>query len=192
MNQEQEQELVESAKRNVEAFGRLYDENYQKIFGYVLVRTANLVIAQDITSEVFLKALKNITHFKWTGVPFTAWLCRIANNEIANHFRQNGHGMVLAEKIGESITLEVPAPDAEMNDADEKLRNYERFLDVQQWIAQLPVKYQEVLALRFFQQLQLNEIASILGVHEETVKTRFYRGLERLKKMMIADSASIV
>ena len=156
------------------------------------MRTANLDVAQDITSEVFLKALKNIKRFKWTGVPFTAWLCRIANHEIANHYRQNGHGMVLVEKVGESITLQEPAAEAEMNDADEKLQNYESFLDVQKRIAQLPVKYQEVLALRFFQQLQLNEIASILGVHEETVKTRLYRGLERLKRMMTTDSASIV
>jgi len=65
MNLEQEKLLVEKAKNDPEAFGELYDEYYPKIFGYILKRTANIEVAQDVTSEVFFKALKNIEKFSW-------------------------------------------------------------------------------------------------------------------------------
>jgi RNA polymerase sigma-70 factor (ECF subfamily) len=79
MNVEQERELVERAKSNREAFGELYDQYYSRIFGYVLKRTANIEVAEDVTSEVFFKALKNLRQFRWRGVPFSSWLYRIAN-----------------------------------------------------------------------------------------------------------------
>ena len=89
MNIEQERELVERAKNNAEAFGELYDRYYAQIFGYVLKRTASIEVAQDVTSEVFFKALKNLRQFRWRGVPFSSWLYRIATNENANHFRKS-------------------------------------------------------------------------------------------------------
>jgi RNA polymerase sigma-70 factor (ECF subfamily) len=89
MNVEQERELVERAKNNTEAFGELYDRYYSQIFGYVLKRTASIEVTQDVTSEVFFKALKNLRQFRWRGVPFSSWLYRIATNEIANYFTKN-------------------------------------------------------------------------------------------------------
>jgi RNA polymerase sigma-70 factor (ECF subfamily) len=184
MNIEQEKELIEKAQIDIQAFGLLYDEYYPKIFGYILVRTAKIDTAQDITSDVFFKALKNIKKFKCREVPFSAWLCRIANHEIANHYRENGHGTVLVERVKETITLQISTPESELKEAEEKLLQYEQFLRVQQKIAQLPIKYQEVIALRFFQNYRLKEISGILGKREETVKTLLYRGLARLKKMV--------
>ena len=80
MDLEQEKELVERAKNDTEAFGKLYDRHYSQIFGYVLRRTASIEIAQDVTSEVFFKALKNLGQFHWRGTPFPSWLYRIAVN----------------------------------------------------------------------------------------------------------------
>lgn len=74
MDLEQEKHLIEKAKGDANAFGGLYDQYYARIFGYVLRTTANIPIAEDITSEVFFKALKNIAKFNWRGIPFSAWL----------------------------------------------------------------------------------------------------------------------
>ena len=91
MDLEQEKGLVERARKDAEAFGELYDLYYPKVFGYILRRTASVEIAQDITSEVFFKVLKNPGQFCWRGIPFSSWLYRIATNEIASYFRKNKH-----------------------------------------------------------------------------------------------------
>jgi DNA-directed RNA polymerase specialized sigma subunit, sigma24 homolog len=70
MDLSEEKELVERARRDPEVFGELYDRYYSQIFGYVLKRVANIEIAQDITSEVFFKALKNLGQFKWRNISF--------------------------------------------------------------------------------------------------------------------------
>jgi RNA polymerase sigma-70 factor, ECF subfamily len=189
MNTTQEKELVEKAKRDIQAFGTLYEEYYGKVFGYSLIRTGEIAVAQDITSEVFFKALKTIGRFHWKDIPFSAWLYHIANNEIANYYRSNGHGQVLVERISETFLEECDAPEAEVEEAETKLRRYQDFLAARQKIAQLPLKYQEVISLRFFENKHLGEISSILGKKESSVKTLLYRGLARLKTLLQQDNA---
>ena len=77
---EKEKELIKRAQNDPQAFSELYDQNYSKIFGYVLKRVADVEIAQDVTSETFLKSLKNIKRFKWKNISFSCWLYRIASN----------------------------------------------------------------------------------------------------------------
>ncbi len=93
----QERYLVEKAKCDPGAFGSLYDANYQKIFGYILRRTADVHVAQDITSEVLFSALKNISKFRWQGIPFYAWLYRITNNKTATCYAHRNNGQVHLE-----------------------------------------------------------------------------------------------
>ena len=82
MDLDKEKELIKKAQKDPEAFTQLYDEYYSQIFGYVLKRVADLMIAQDITSETFFKTLKKLWQFRWKNIPFSAWLYRITNNEI--------------------------------------------------------------------------------------------------------------
>ncbi|MCL0091864.1 sigma-70 family RNA polymerase sigma factor [Dehalococcoidales bacterium] len=103
MNLEQEKELVERAKNDAEAFGELYEQYYPQIFGYVLRRTASIEIAQDITSEVFFKTLKNLGQFRYPGFPFSSWLYRIATNEITNYFRKNKREKLCLEETSDLI-----------------------------------------------------------------------------------------
>ena len=189
MDKVQEQELLERAKRDFQAFGPLYDEYYGCIFGYALNRTANLQAAQDITSEVFTKALQNINRFHWRGIPFSAWLYRIANHEVVNHYRSNGHGMVLIEAVSKCEQLSDENLGSEIEAAEEALRRHNRYLAAQKHIARLPTKYQEVIVLRFFDGKSLVEIKNILGKKEATVKTLLYRGLDKLKQLMGEDNA---
>ena len=179
MTLKEEKELIKKAKRDPEVFGKLYDEYYPQIFGYTLKRVANLEIAQDITSETFFKALKKLWQFRWRNISISSWLYRIANNEIANYFRKNKYKLVSLEKIPEPIA--VANPSTEILEAEHKLKKHQDFLMLQEKISKLPVKYQEVITLRFFEKKKIKEIVEILGKKEGTIKSLLHRGLEKLK-----------
>lgn len=138
MDLEQEKQLVERAKNDTEAFGELFDQYYSQILGYVLKRTAGIEVAQDITSEVFFKALNNLHKFHWRGIPFSAWLYRIANNEIANHFRKNGQWQLALDKITNSVALSEPSSESELLAAEAELKKHEDFLNLHENITKLP------------------------------------------------------
>ncbi len=184
MDSEQERQLIERAKADIDAFGQLYDEYYSRIFGYVLKRTAGIDSAQDITSEVFFKALNNLHKFRWRGIPLSVWLYRIANNEIANHFRKNGHQPLELDKISNSIDYSEPSSESELLASEAELKKHEDFLILHKSIARLSTRYQEVITLRFFENKQIHEIAEILGKREGTVKSLLHRGLGKLRKAM--------
>ena len=183
MNVDQERELVERAKNNAEAFVELYDEYYSQIFGYVLKRTANIEVAQDVTSEVFFKAFKNLRQFHWRGVPFSSWLYRIATNEIANYFTKSKPWQFSLEEVSNSISFSDPSTGTEFVQAEAELRRHEEFLTLHENISKLQLKYQEVIILRFFEDKRLKEIGEILGKREGTVKSLLHRGLEKLRKL---------
>jgi len=196
MNLSNEKELVKKAQKEPEAFAKLYDKYYLQIFGYILKRVADLEVAQDITSETFFKALKNLWKFRWKNISISSWLYRIANNEIANYFRKNKRYSVSLDEVlekdfysaskflvqGEPVALH--NPETEFIEAQEKLKKHQDFLEIQEKISQLPIKYQEVITLRFFEKKKIKEIAEILGKKEGTIKSLLHRGLEKLKNLI--------
>jgi RNA polymerase sigma-70 factor (ECF subfamily) len=185
MDLTEEKKLVRAAQKAPDAFAELYDQYYPKIFGYVLRRTTNLEAAQDITSETFLKALRKLWQFRWRNVPFSSWLYRIATNEINQYFRKAEYkkSISMEELQEQGFELISPHdPESELIEAQEKLKQYQDFLEIQEKIVRLPAKYQEVIALRFFEQKQINEIAEILGKKEGTVKSLLHRAVEKLRE----------
>lgn len=184
MNLEQEKELVERARGDSEAFGEIYEQYFSQIFGYVLRRTASIKITQDITSEVFLKALKNLRQFHWRGIPFSSWLYRIAIHEIANYFRKNKHRYCSLEEASNLMRDSNPTVESELIEAEAELNRHEAFLTLHESISRLPAKYQEVITLRFFENKKLKEIAEILGNRQGTVKSLLHRGLAKLRDLM--------
>ena len=181
MNLKEEKELVKKAQKDSEAFAKLYNEHYSRIFGYALKRVANLEIAQDITSETFFKALKKLWQFRWRNISFSAWLYKIVNNEIANYFRKNKYKVSL-EKIPEPVAVSNPFD--EIIEAEQELKKHQDFLMLQEKISKLPINYQEVISLRFFEKKKIREIAEILGKKEGTIKSLLSRGLEKLRKLI--------
>lgn len=181
---ENEKELVEKAKRDPEAFGVLYEQNFDAILNYVLRRTGSVQSAQDMTAEIFLKALKNIDKFQWQNVPFSAWLFRIATNEIAAWFRRRSYKTVSLDELREKGYDPVAGDDVEQEAlaAQEEILKEQEFLAVLKQIDLLPPKYREVIALRFFAGKQLSEIGQILKKPEGTIKSLLHRGLKKLKK----------
>jgi len=179
-----EKELIKMAQRDPEVFGNLYDRYYPQIFGYILKRTANLETTQDITSETFLKALKNIWQFRWQGLPFSSWLYRIATNEITNYFRKNGKIKTVSLQETSELKSSLNNPHEEYLMAEEELEKNQNFLFVKNKILALSSEYQEVITLKFFEKKQIKEIAEILNKKTGTVKSLLSRGLEKLRTMV--------
>jgi RNA polymerase sigma-70 factor (ECF subfamily) len=180
-----EKELLVRARHCPEAFGWLYNQNYAAILNYCLRRTGDVELAQDITAETFVKALKNIGRFEWRGNgSFSAWLYRIAGNELASYFRKKTYKAISLEYLRVSQGFEPVASyelEAELIAAQEELTRHQEFLACRQQISQLPLKYQEAIALRFFAGKNLKEIAEIIGKPEGTVKSLLHRGLRKLR-----------
>jgi RNA polymerase sigma factor (sigma-70 family) len=184
MELQQETELVERARGDPRAFGELYERFYSPIFNYALKRTASIETAKDVTSEVFLKAFKNLKQFHYRGLPFSAWLYRIATNEIANQHRHNGRRTFPLEDVSTPLVDPSPPVDDELIAAEAELERSKDFLALHAHIARLPVHYQEVIVLRFFENKSLKEVGMILGKRDGTVKSLLHRGLEKLRALM--------
>jgi RNA polymerase sigma-70 factor (ECF subfamily) len=185
MDLSEEKELVRQAQKAPDAFAKLYDQYYPKIFGYVLRRTANLEAAQDITSETFFKALRKLWQFQWRNISFSSWLYKIASNEINQYFRKAEYKKSVSLEELQEQGFEPISPDDPENElikAQEKLKQHQDFLEIQVKIVRLPAKYQEVIALRFFEQKQIKEISEILGKKEGTVKSLLHRAVEKLRE----------
>jgi RNA polymerase sigma-70 factor (ECF subfamily) len=185
MDLSEEKELVRQAQKAPDAFAKLYDQYYPKIFGYILRRTANLEAAQDLTSETFLNALRKLWQFQWRNISFSSWLYKIAANEINQYFRKAEYKKSISLEELEEQGFEPVSPndpESELVEAQEKLKQHQDFLEIQGKIVRLPAKYQEVIALRFFEQKQIKEISEILGKKEGTVKSLLHRAVEKLRE----------
>ena len=179
---ENERELVEKAQQSREAFGLLYEKYYDGIYRFALHRTANVQTALDITSTVFIKALDGIGKFRWRDIPFSAWLYRIATNEINGYFRSKKHHTVSIDE--NPHVLEIEDPVNEIMEAEDEMQRHEDFLRLHGRIAELPVQYQDVITLKYFEKKSLKEISDILGTKEGTVKSLLHRGLEKLRLLL--------
>lgn len=177
-----ERELVERAKNDPEAFGILFDRHYSAVLNYVARRTGDVALAHDITSETFYKALGSIRTFRWRGIPFSAWLYRIASNEIASYFRRS-RSLESLDRLAHEYGFDLASDEdleAELIEAQEALARHERYQAVLAALRDLPEKYQTVIALRFFEGRSVAEIAQVMGRPQGTVKSLLHRGLKRL------------
>jgi len=183
MDLSKEKEIINEAKKNPEAFGLLYDKYYQPIFSYVLKRTANLELAQDLTSQTFFKALKGLGNFRWQNIPFSSWLYRIATNEVNSFYRKHKKFIQISlEEIPEIPSKD--NPDEELKMAEKELKSKEEFIKLHQSISKLDLIYQTVITLRFFDKKKISEIGQILGKPEGTIKSQIHRALKELKKLI--------
>jgi len=177
-----EEELVKRAQHNRETFGELYELYYTRIFNFSLRRTANVQLAMDITSATFLKALREIKKFRWRDVPFSAWLYRVAGNEINDYYRRQGRREERLEDAAQLV--DATQFSDEIAEAEEELGRHEEYLLLHEKVAELPQIYQEVIALKFFERKKIREMVGILGKKEGTIKSLLHRGLEKLREKM--------
>ena len=182
---DEEKELLKLIKKDPQAFAILYDNYYNPIFSYVFRRLGNYDLSKDITAETFLKAYQKIGSFVWRGIPVSAWFYRIASNEINLFIRQKKYSPEYIEDTGLRHFFQYEeGVETEKATLEQAMLEHKQFSDVQKQLAHLDIKYQEVIALRFFEEKSIKEIAFILAKNEGTVKSLLSRGLEKLRTGM--------
>jgi RNA polymerase sigma-70 factor, ECF subfamily len=167
-----EQALVEAAKRDPARFIDLYQFHFHRVWAFVVRRAAHRAEAEDVTSEVFRRALENLGSYEWRGTPFLAWLLRIAANTLS-HRREK------VARESNDPPPEVAAPDADL----------ERRAMLYQLVDRLPWPQRRVIELRYMEERSLLEVASELGKTEGAVKQLQRRALETLRAEMEASHA---
>ena len=164
--------LVDAAQRDPAEFDALYELYFERVYAFIASRTMDRATAEDLTSEVFHKALANLSRYEWRGVPFSAWLLRIAANAIVDHAKRARR---------ESFTLDdddVPEP------PQHEIRMTEDHARLFRLVGELPEAQRQVVQQRFVEQLSIREIAGRLGKTEGAVKQLQLRALEKLRAQM--------
>lgn len=170
-------DVIERAiKGDVQALGRLYDLFVDDIYGYVFYHVGNREDSEDITSDVFLKVLKGIKQFIPTQVSFKAWLFKIARNTVIDYYRKTS-------KIKKTVLNEDLIDSGMIDTNDVEIDRFTQQL-IKNAIAGLSSDQKDVVVLRFYAGLKINEIATLLGKSEEAIKALQHRALKRLTKVL--------
>jgi RNA polymerase sigma-70 factor, ECF subfamily len=169
-------ELIEIAKNDKEAFGKIYERYVDKIYKYVYYRVGNQHDAEDLTSRVFFRALAHVESYEDRGVPFQAWLYRIAHNLVANHHRDKGRRKIipLEDYITSSMFTSLDGPERAAEEAEDR----EMMLAA---IRRLPDDRQQLILLKFVDRLSNAEIGEIMGRTEGAIKSLYHRTLTALR-----------
>ena len=176
-NEAEERRLVEAAQQDRAHFVEVYEEYFNLVYAYVARRTRSRDDAEDLTAEVFRKALENLSRFKWTGAPFGAWLLRIASNLIADRAKRAARDMSADSSLSKNAQ---GAKQAQQTD----LENAERRAHLFKLVEGLSGDQQSVVVMRFAEEKSIREIAEALGRSEGAVKQLQLRALENLRKKL--------
>jgi RNA polymerase sigma-70 factor, ECF subfamily len=172
-----EAQLIHRAKYDRHAFGELYERYLQKIYTYIYYRTGNHADAEDLTARVFQKAFVHLPGYENLGLPFSAWLYRIAHNIVANWYRDQGRRKVVGlDEAVKHSTEENPGTSAEQSDERERML---------QLIRKLPEEKQQVIILKFTEGYSNAEIGRILGRSEGAIKSLYHRTLLTLREKWV-------
>ena len=161
--------LLEAAQKDPSRFAELYEIHFERVYAFIVRRVNDRDVAEDLTSDVFHKALANIRQFEWRGVPFVAWLFRIAANAIADRSR----------RAAKEVVEDPPEGSTEMN--VEAIDQQSRLFKL---VHQLPSDQRRVITMRFAEEKSIREIATELGRSEGAVKQLQFRALEKLRAQM--------
>jgi RNA polymerase sigma-70 factor (ECF subfamily) len=166
--------LIEAAQRDPACFAGLYQENFERVYAYVVKRVENREETEDITSEVFHHALANLQSYEWRGIPFAAWLFRIAANLISDRWRLKSREQAIDEPG------QIESVDAKTLEFDE----IERRATLFRLVETLPAEQRRVVALRFVEQKSIKEVAREIRKSEGAVKQLQFRALAALRARM--------
>ena len=169
-----EADLVALARTDADAFGELYQRNVDRIYNYIYYRTGNVADAEDLTARTFYQALGNIGRYLDQGVPFIAWLYRIAHNLVANHHRSQGRWKMTPLDDLEPVSKpsDNPARLAETGERRQALWSA---------IRRQPEERQRLLILKFADRLSNEEIGDLMGRTESSIKSLYFRTLKALR-----------
>ena len=163
--------LVEAAKKDPSRFAELYELNFTRVYAFIARRVGDRDVAQDLTSDVFHKALASIQSFEWRGVPFAGWLLRIAANMIVDRSKRSGR------EVSGQDDLPDPVSQPKLEEIDQHARLF-------RLVEQLPPDQRRVIGMRFAEEKSIREIAHELGRSEGAVKQLQFRALQNLRDQM--------
>lgn len=173
-----DKQLVENAKRDISDFTPLYEKYVDTIYRYCYNRVnRNKDLAEDLTSEVFMKAIDNFDSFAYEGKPFVTWLYRISHNLIVDHFKAKKNQNISFD------SLLVNPPD-ESDSIINELSKEELIGHIKDSMEELPEKVREIIALKHVEDYTFKQIGDVLGKSESAVKMQYYRSLDIVKLIM--------
>ena len=168
-----ERDLIRRARqRDADAFSELYRQHIDRIFRYVLLRVGDDALAEDLTSEVFVRALESLSAYEDRGAPFAAWLYRIANARVVDHWRSAQRANMWLDTDDAEMPVEMPANDVIV------------YKTLAESLTRLTSEQQEVIILKFIEGYNIAEIAQITGRTEGAVKALQHRALASLARLM--------
>ena len=173
--------LIARARGDPEAFVELYRKYYDAIFSYCAHRLFERTAAEDVTSQVFLKAVEKFGSFKGNEQQFRNWLYRIATNAVNNYFRRAVRRNNVLERAREQAN----------GSAGDYQASSEKLALLREAMLALKPRYQAIVTLRFFENLKLTEIAEVLGSNPGTVRSQLARALARLRNMCVSAEQEI-
>ncbi len=172
-----EESLVQWAKQgDQKAFAQLYEEHFDRIYRYVVLRIGDRIEAEDMTQQVFLNALQSISSFKWKGIPFAAWLFRIAHNQVVDHLRK--------KKKQPAVYLDESSVSSDSNPQ----LMAEHSLDIEQLLLatrRLTEAQREVISLRFTSEISIAQVSEIMGKSQGAVKALQHSAIVALRKALL-------
>jgi len=178
---EAERLLIEAAQKDPARFAELYGNNFDRVYAYIARRVHDRNDAEDLTSEVFHQALAGLPRFEWRGVPFAAWLFKIASNAIIDRSKR------AAKELEGPAILDLPSEVSPQEIEDEIEQRARLF----QLVDRLPVDQRRVIGMRFAEEKSIREIAHEIGRSEGAVKQLQFRALQNLRAQLSDESGGM-
>jgi RNA polymerase sigma-70 factor, ECF subfamily len=164
--------LVEAAQEDPARFADLYEINFERVYAYITRRVQDRAEAEDLTAEVFHHALANLKRFEWRGIPFSAWLYRIAANLISDRWHRSGR------EVSDEAQIELAQV------SPKEIEEVERRATIFRLVDDLPPDQKQVLVLRFVEEKSIKEVARKIGKTEGAVKQLQFRAVSNLRARM--------
>ena len=169
--------LIEAAQRDPARFADLYEINFERVYAYVVKRVRDRAETEDLTAEVFHQALANLKRFEWRGIPFAAWLFRIAANLISDRWQRSGREV--------SDDCEIESAQSEPGRiSPSEIETVERRATLFRLVDTLPAEQRRVVVLRFVEEKSIKEVAQEIRKTEGAVKQLQFRALSSLRARM--------
>ncbi|MCP4167751.1 MAG: sigma-70 family RNA polymerase sigma factor [Chloroflexi bacterium] len=170
--------IVQAQNGSAQAFGELYQLHLDALYRYVYSRVGETSEAENLTQTIFMKAWQSLGKYRRSHVPFRAWLYRIAHNTVIDHYR--------------TVKSPEPLPDHDLRSngrtPEDLVLSQERCVVLRSAITQLKPNYQQVLTLRFLNELDYSETAEIMGRNVNTVRVLQFRALKALQVVLAQES----
>ena len=169
--------LIVAVQQDPARFAELYEINFERVYAYIVRRVRDRSDTEDLTAEVFHQALANLKRFEWRGIPFAAWLFRIAANLISDRWQRSGR------EIADDAQVEAAQSDVGKTSPAE-IEEVERRATLFRLVDTLPAEQKRVVVLRFVEQKSIKEVAREIRKTEGAVKQLQFRALSNLRARM--------